>query len=377
METDEVCTSNLDPSVPATPDVHFNEAHIAAAKTVLEREIGADNVQCAFLSGSLAVGLGHGLSDVDVYFAPSSTDDARDRSFRQDELMVQLNPLSRDDVSAMATICAGFTDAPGARRQSTLSDKELQKSVRYAVGRTLVQARDLLPDPDTAHLALRRTLMTRGAYELSSFAEDALGALQFGDALTALQASLIALEFALESALAGVGDLYLGRKFHLRRAARSAALSSVLGDYLAVCQHPADLGDFRAAADLIVRRLLLCNHLVGSALLHGWAEPAEQLPALTDNRDGGGPVRSPWVTPARFAESWAMVGPDTGFRTTAEMTRVWLALDGRPLDAVCRSLLENEALAGLTTELLDGAVKQLVEKEVAVTSSEELVIGKR
>jgi predicted nucleotidyltransferase len=58
--------------MPVVPDVNFSEEQIAAAQAVLDREIGADSVRCAFLSGSLAVGLGHALSDIDIYFVAES-----------------------------------------------------------------------------------------------------------------------------------------------------------------------------------------------------------------------------------------------------------------------------------------------------------------
>ncbi|WP_331742711.1 hypothetical protein [Streptomyces sp. NBC_01006] len=70
------------------PDVHLGEAHLAAARAVLDEAVGRDNIRLAFVSGSLAAGLGHGLSDIDLYV--TTTDDApaprsvvRTRGFRR------------------------------------------------------------------------------------------------------------------------------------------------------------------------------------------------------------------------------------------------------------------------------------------------------
>jgi hypothetical protein len=352
----------------AVPDVFLDETHLAAARSVLEREVGWDNVRLAYVSGSLAAGLGHGLSDVDVYVATMGGDPITECSFPENGSVVQITPVSEADLGLIVRICSEYTDTAATRWQTNLSDAELQRSLRYAIGTVLVDQGSGLPSTADSLLTLRRVLMTRSAFWLSSLAEDALGALQIGDLLTALQASLMAVELALECALTSAGDVYLGRKFQLRRAARSTALSEVKSDLWTFLGQPSSLaGD--ALGQFVVGRMLFCSHLVANGLLNGWDQPIDRVPGFEDRRAQNGPVRSPWVIPVRFADAWGMAGPDIGYRTRAGMVRLWLALDGRPTREVRLGLAEDAAFARVSPELLDAAIAQLIEVEAAVADS--------
>ncbi|MFF4104007.1 hypothetical protein [Streptomyces sp. NPDC001903] len=351
--------------VRAVPDVHLGEAHLAAARAVLDEAVGRDNVRLAFVSGSLAAGLGHGLSDIDLYVA--TTDDAPrpEVSYERQGFVVQLTPVSHAELDRIVRICRDYTDTATDRWQTGLSDVELQRAVRFAIGTVLVDNGSGVPEAAQARLTIRRVLMNRSAYQLNSYAEDALGALQVGDTLTALQTSLIAVELSLECVLSGVGDVYLGRKFHLRRAARSAALREVLTDVWEALRQPADLGCVQSARRIVVRRLLLVSHLVAHALLGGWDAPLDRVPRFADRRAEGGPVRSPWVTPVRFSDAWGMSGPDIGYRVTEAMVRVWAALDGRPREELLTAARDTFP-EDVPRELLDAAVTRLVESGAAV-----------
>jgi hypothetical protein len=356
----------------AVPDIFLADCHLSAARAVLDREIGLANTRLAFVSGSLAAGLGHGMSDVDLYVAQFDGIPAA-RGYRQDDFIVQVNPVPAEQVARIADTCAGYGDTAARRPQTLMTDAELQPALRYAIGTTLVDQGSCLPAAADGILAVRKILMNRNAYWLSSFAEDALGALQTGDALTALQASLMVTEFALECALAGAGDVYLGRKFQLRRLARVPALRDVRSQAWAYLRQPDASADLGETAEFVIQRMLFASHLTSCALLDGWDKPLSGLPAFTDRRAEGGPVRSPWVTPVRFSDSWGMSGPDAGYRTTAAMIRLWHSLDGRPVEAVHQRFSDSGGADSSRTvippERLDAAITQLVENHAAVPDS--------
>jgi hypothetical protein len=351
----------------AVPDIFLADCHLSAARSVLDRVIGMANTRLAFVSGSLAAGLGHGMSDVDLYVAQFDGIPAA-RGYRQDGFMVQVNPVSAEHIAGIAQTCASYCDTAARRPQTLMTDAELQASLRYAIGTTLVDKGNCLPSAADSIQAVRRILMNRNAYWISSFAEDALGALQTRDALTALQASLMVTEFALECALASAGDVYLGRKFQLRRLARVPALGDVRSELWTYLQQPDVPADLDETAEFVLRRMLFASHLVSCAMLDGWDEPLGRLPAFTDRRAEGGPVRSPWVTPVRFSDSWGMSGPVTGYRATAAMIRLWHFLDGRSVDAVHQRFLDSSSTA-ISRERLDAAITQLVENNAAVSDS--------
>lgn len=351
----------------AVPDIFLADYHLSAARKVLDQVIGLANTRLAFVGGSLAAGLGHGMSDVDLYVAQVDGVPAA-RGYRQDGFMVQVNPVSAEQLAHIAQTCAGYCDTPARRLQTRMTDAELEPPLRYAIGTILVDKGNCLPSAQDSTQAIRRILMIRNAYWLSSFAEDALGALQTKDVLTALQASLMVTEFALECALAGAGDVYLGRKFQLRRLARVPALRDVRSAVWTYLRQPDVPADFDETAEFVLGRMLFASHLVSCALLDGWDVPLGLLPAFTDHSAEGGPIRSPWVTPVRFSDSWGMSGPDTGYQATAAMIRLWYYLDGRPADAVYKRFSDSSGTA-ISRERLDAAIAQLVENNAAVPDS--------
>lgn len=353
----------------AIPDVFLSETHLAAARAVLAKVTSPGNVRLAFVSGSLAAGLGHGLSDVDLYVALADGVPAL-RSYPEGGCMVQVNPVSAAQLSQIAASCAAYTDTAASRRQIGQPDPDLKRAVRYAIGTILAERDAGLPGQDDSRRTIRRVLMNRYAYLLSDFAEDTLGAVRVGDWLTALQASLLCVEHGLECALAAAGDIYLGRKFQLRRLARTAATRRVLAAGLGHLRQPAlpqSVPD--ELAGVVVARMLFASHLVASSLLGGWDEPLRQVTPPRDRRAGGGPVRSPWMTAVRFADSWGMAGADTGYRITPAMVRVWHALDGRTAAAVHREFAADPQLSAISRDQLDSAISKLTEKKAAMPAS--------
>ncbi|MDX3078369.1 hypothetical protein [Streptomyces sp. MI02-7b] len=348
----------------AIADRFFESRHLAAARHVIDVIGGEHNLRLAFVSGSLAAGLGHGMSDVDLYVAPKPGHQVDNSGHLVDGVIVHVAPMTEAVVDLIARTSREYVAGRRVRSQIELSDNDLLWSVRYAIGAVLVDDGLDLPDPAQAKLTLRRVIMARSAAKVSGCAEDALGALQVADALTALQASQMALENALECVFAGIGDLYLGRKFLPRRIARAAALRDIapqIWDQLWL--DPS--GGMPAVNALVERRLRLSVYLAGVAQLDGWDEPIGHVRPVGDHEHLGGPLRSPWIVPLRLATEWGMAGPDCGFATKAGMIRLWLELDGRPLDRLHRELATHPAFAGTPQDLLTTAVSRLVQKNVA------------
>lgn len=354
-------------AVTAVADKFVDETHLAAARAVLDRVVDTDKVRLAFVGGSLAAGLGHGMSDVDLYVAAEPGTELPNRAYREAGHVVQINPLSTAKLEQIGAVCAEFTAGRTDRWQVLLSDAELQPSIRYAIGTVLIERDSGLPPTAQALLTVRHILMTRWAYDVAGFGEDALGALQVGDELTALQASSIAIECALECVLPSVGDVYLGRKFLLRRVARNQALRPVLPEIWDGLRLPEAPPGVDETTRIVTRRMLFAGHLVVNALLDGWDAPAQRIPEYPGHWQDGGPTRVPWVVPVRLADSWGMAGPDAGYRVKEGTVRLWRELDGRTLDEVHRGFEDRPHFSGTPRELLDAATAQLVERNVVAT----------
>lgn len=364
-------SDGADAPIRAIPDRFFSEEQLAAAKAVLGRVIGLDNTRLAFVSGSLAAGLGHALSDVDLYVCPEPGTEIADEEHCEGGHIVQINPIRPDDLGRLVVLTASFGAGPADRWQVGLSDSQLTPAVRYAIGTVLVDRGSGLPTPQQAWQTMRQVLMVTRAITIATYAEDVCGALAVGDELTALQTTTIAVGLAVECLLAGVGDLYVGQKFNLRRLARAAAVQDALPTLWESMRLPAAPRGLPQTRRLAEGRLRLAGRLVTNALLDGWDKPLDLLSIPARPGPGGGPVCSPWVLPVRFEKSWGMIGPDTGYRTKEGMVRLWRELDGRPVAELHRALAADPAFAGTSRELLDTAVAQLVEKKVAAPGGEE------
>jgi hypothetical protein len=310
-------------------DRWLGPAEVAAATSVVDSVRRDRGVRLAFVSGSLAAGLGHALSDVDLYVlcdeAAGST-----RSVRQDGFVVQVNSLSEQQFETARRACSSYGITAGDRWQAELEDRTLSLTVRLAIG-TVLRQRDVeLPEAAVRRQVVRQVLITRAAIDVSSLAEDVLGARDIGDLLTELVAARRAVETALEAALAAADDLYVSEKFLMRRLARTPATAELLPECWELLQDPGWPPDPQRARALVDRRLALATYLVGRAALDGWQEPLHTLPPRPQPVADGGPTRSRWFCPIRFGQLWGLAGPDAGYRITEGVVRIWLALDGRP-----------------------------------------------
>lgn len=350
----------------AVPDVTLTGRHLAAARSVLERSVDTSEIRLAFVSGSLAAGLGHAFSDIDVYVATSSGNFIRQRDYIEDGLVVQINPLSDRELELISRASGEYVATARDRWQLELPEEDLKRVVRYALGTVLADETSCLPPVGQAWDVSRRILMTGSAYYIGGLAEDALGALQIGDHLTAVKASEIALENALECSLAGAGDIYVGSKFSLRRAARSKALKDILDDLWMLLSNPETQAD---CLDHVVNRMFFVSHLVANSMLLGWERPMARMPKYVNRHCSGEVTRSPWAIPVRLSDSWGMVAPDSGFRVNAKTVLLWLLLDGRSIDSLPDAMARYDVGEVPSQTNLIRAIDQLEEKNVAVSGS--------
>jgi predicted nucleotidyltransferase len=187
---------------PAVPDVHFDERQIAAVRHVVGHRLG-DRVELAYLAGSLAVGLGHGTSDVDVY-AVAGRPSGQDYVYEHDGVLVHVTELDGALVRRLAGLGTRFTATGTHREQFLLEFKVLNALVRLTTGyRVKVSPvwRDVLAP--LRRDVVRQILVARHANIFAACAEDVWGALLSGDRYTAATASALALESAAEAAHRG------------------------------------------------------------------------------------------------------------------------------------------------------------------------------
>jgi hypothetical protein len=302
-----------------------------AAAATLDEVRSAHGIGLALVSGSLAVGLGHAISDIDLYVIPADGLPLRSRTYTDQGHPVQVNPLTAEELAGLVPFAEEFRVTSADRAQLSLGPARSKLMLRLVNGR-LLEAR-----PDLAELlgrldrdVVRRLMILRHACFAVELAEDVQGTLASGDFYTALTASHRALLHALESGLAGAGDIYDHEKVLFRRLVRHPALGHLTGEAWNLLNCGIRPGDPAEAAHALARRrLLLVSHLIAAAVLDGWSRPLRLAPPFAP--DVRGPLRSPFFGLLRFADGIALTGQDKGYRVSEPAARLWAALDGRPL----------------------------------------------
>jgi hypothetical protein len=317
---------------------HLTEQHVDLARTFVADLMPAGvRPRLAFVSGSLAAGLGHTMSDIDVHILPPEGVPLRFHSVNTPLGMVQANPLSEQDARNLVEMTSEYRVTPRQRDQIAVSDPALRDLVRFAIG-TVLDSEFPVAEAAVRRDVARKIIISRGANHLSSYAEDSYGALRSGDLLTALSAAEIAVRHGAEVLLAAIGDLYVGPKFLYRRLHRHRATAPLLDEILAELAAVSTSDVSASTAERhVTRRLRASATWVTAAAMHAWDRPwPEDREPL---RFGGTPVRggyvrSPWFVPVRYGDSWSLAGPDLGLRVTVQVIAAWLACDGSTAEGV-------------------------------------------
>jgi Nucleotidyltransferase domain len=321
------------------PDVGMEPAHIRYAGEFVEGLPYRDRMVAAVVTGSRAAGLAHARSDLDlIVVVPADEDRNRCRTYPArhggmviDTEVITVNDLSRHIARQRARESAATLD----RGSYALPDLwGWSNLVRLVIGHVVTatpQGQGLLAALNRD--ALRRALMVHAVLCLATFVEDAQGSVECGDLATALTTSEEVARYGFEVALAGLDDLYLGRKYLLRRIARHESLTATFDQVEELLGQPAASSSDGDIVRLVRRRLLLASHLVGHSLTTAWREPAPALPPFRPQDRG--PIRDPHLVPVRWPGGMGlMTGVDVVRTMPAEAAALWNLLDGRPVDDV-------------------------------------------
>lgn len=335
----------------------LTEEHRHAVRSVLADLMREREVRLAVVSGSLVAGVGHAVSDVDLYVV-SSGEPLPGHAYTTYGPAVHVSPVREEQVRRLADHAADFRVTSADRSQLSLGPAENKLLLRLLNGERL-----LATDPYARLLdrmdvdVVRRLVMLRHGAHAVELQEDVFGALRSGDPYTALTAAHRALLHSLEAGLAGVGDVYDHEKVVFRRLLAQPATVALVQPAWSLLESGIRPG---APADEVARvardRLLLGSLLVGTAMLDGWDRPAGAVPSFAVG--AGGPLRSPYFGLLRFADGIALSGPDTGFRVSERMARLWLALDGRPIAEAARAAFPD---SDAEPSAVEAAARRLVE----------------
>lgn len=328
-------------------------------------------VHLAYLSGSLAVGLGHGASDLDLYLVGDEHCARLARTdVRDDGTVVQVNTVPRTRADHLLEIARRFTVTPENRGQVRLDDETLGALIRLTVGEMLYVSDDYadryaLLDRDV----VRKIVMATHARLCAAHTEDAVGGVRAADWRLAVKSAALLVAAGAECLLAATDDLYVPAKpfLHKRlaRAFRDQTIEHQVWD--ATLRAPPLYASASQVRGHVLRALELGNSLCAQALTDGWDRP------ITSVRDpvtaGDGPRRNPSFTVMRFSDGIGLSTHGRAFRVTEPLLKVWSFLDGAPVEEAYAALRTYyPEFATYDDANLDSAVRRLIETGAALPS---------
>lgn len=321
------------------PPKGLGEEGLAAAQHVVARCQAEEELGLAVVSGSLVMGLGHAISDLDLYLARTDGTPVRGQGAIVNGFCVHVNPLTKQKVRELAGYGDSFRVSSSDRAQLSLGPADNKLLLRLVNGTVLLaddHFRALLDSIDLD--VVRQLVILRHACHAVELQEDVYGALASSDPMTAATASHRALLHALEAGLGGVGEVYDHEKVVLRRLARHGGTEHLLAQVWELLNGEIPFGaPLERVAEVSRLRSLMASHLIGTAVLAGWTTPTTQVPPFQVCT--GGPLRSPDFNLLRFTDGIALTGRDYGSRVSEAMARLWLSLDGGPISQIVRSPL--------------------------------------
>jgi hypothetical protein len=346
----------------------FSSRHRSLARIALDRVLtGGATVHLAYLSGSLAVGLGHGTSDVDLWLVGDDDCASLKSSEVFDGTMVQVNPIPRSRVDRLIDLASAFRATVESREQLRLDDETLASLIRLAVGEIVYVSGDYaatyaLLDRDV----VRKIIMATNARLCAAYAEDAVGGLQANDWRLAVRAASLLVSTAAECLLAAADDIYVPYKpFLHKRVARTFGDRDIENQIWEAASRVPPLG--AASCEVrayVLRALTLANSLGTQSLTDGWHRPIKTVRETV--MAGEGPIRDPTVTVMRYSDGIGLSAPNRGFRITEPLLRIWSSLNGGSAGEAFASLRERyPEFAGKSDASLDTAVQRLIDAGAA------------
>jgi len=309
----------------------------------------ADIDATSFLSGSLAVGLGHGRSDVDVHVISESADVVSDLPPRAPSgRRIQYEWIDSHRLNALGSIASGVAITIADRAALYMSEKELWDVFRTAVAdplHVLAEHSDLFTE--TFRSSTRRVIIGSNVHRIGRAADDVAGLLDVGAELAALDTAASAVRCAGEIFLAACGDYYASPKFLVPRLERLTATSNVataLLEAVRSSQSPRQM-------------LSLAQTVSAQAQVLGWTHEIQ----AEDFRlaESGMYVRSLDWWLMRTDDQWSIAsGSVRGHRTSFEMCALWTAADAGGRAAIAS---EFERLNPSTTPDLTAGLARLLE----------------
>lgn len=300
----------------ALRDITDHDREVAEA--LLEELGGRTAFAFASISGSLAAGLAHNRSDLDIHVVQRVPSPIK-AGYTVGDQFVQLSVHSQEEFSEYAAFLDIEEATPEDRGPFGMSLQTLWPVHRLVIGEILFS------DPNVRHVVdrldkrnLRRLSMGIHAITAARSSDDATGLMESSDLRCAYDVATQALRSACEVSLAATGDFYAAPKFLIARLERSSAHVSVLPAIFEYLRAPEFI-----SAECCVNTIHLAQYLIAYSVINSWDEEVASIPAPVNISAYS---RSPQFGLVRYPSAWSLAGGKKSFRVNARFAQTWFDL---------------------------------------------------
>src|SRR5258706_1112001 len=332
----------------------------------------AAGIECVFLGGSIAEGLGNPRSDVDVYLIVDSVE-----PFKADEAKFKSLMLGDRIVAPMFFSSASVADVyRRAAAGGVLSAVEIDLLHRIRTGiplaheETFEALRLRLPQKEFA-----RFLVRSGEAMLSNIFADVAGTLEAGDLPTCAFNSRALIDCAMDTYLSMHGETLAREKWRYRKIERTLGLQDPLArSYLGLVSC-VRFDDADATYDYVDKCLQLFQQIETCLVAHALHPSFPEI--LFSNKNAaagtGQPRRNPLIKMAYESDgTLILIERSPLFRLAAPHSYIWLTIDGqRPPEKGVEVARQLAHLAGHEA----AGLESMYASSIAEWSSADLLVA--
>ncbi len=317
----------------------------------LEGEAG--RVECIFLGGSIAEGLGNPRSDVDLYLIVDSVEPFKAGEAKFKSLMLGDRIVAPMFFSSVSVADVYRRVAAGGVVSAVEIDllHRIWTGIPLAHEQAFEALRSRLPQKEFA-----RFLVRSGESMLSNIFADVAGTLEAGDLPTCAFNSRALIDCAMDTYLSMRGDTLAREKWRYRKIERTLGLRDPLAQSYLGLACSVRLDDADATYDYIGKCLQLFQQIEARLVAHALHPSFPEI--LFSNKNeaarAGRPRRNPLIKMAYESDgTLILIERSPLFRLVAPHSYVWLTIDGQ------RSPEEGVELARQAARLAGHAVTGL------------------
>lgn len=255
------------------------DAEVENSRELISKVARDVDIEFVYITGSTAAGLANTTSDVDLIAVHHGSGVPQMEWSGKDATTYHLEFLP---LTVLESLLLRLEEIPFSSKEysKVVSSQEICRRLsRLAIGIPVQGEYEFRRAQNRiSSSALRQLFLAYCGSMAATFVRDTVGAIAVGDHLTAFESSNFALRWCGQMVLAGVGDIFLGEKWLLRRLLRSETLPELLAMDLINLIYASTSPLDGTAVPLIEKRLNAIGTLSSFCSIYGWDSAISSFP---------------------------------------------------------------------------------------------------